>query len=70
MTLSDGLMWVSAQDVKCGWSGTAAFGLLGALPAAALPALVLMTAGELAIAFSDVVIDGAHHAKQSVSHEL
>ncbi|BDA45897.1 Folate-biopterin transporter 1, chloroplastic [Coccomyxa sp. Obi] len=44
--------------VICGLTGTAAFGLLGALPAAALPALVLMTAGELAIAFSDVVIDG------------
>lgn len=39
-------------------AGALAFGLLGALPAAAGRALLLMTAGELAIAFSDVVIDG------------
>ncbi|KAK9903962.1 hypothetical protein WJX75_001434 [Coccomyxa subellipsoidea] len=44
--------------IICGLTGTAAFGLLCALPAAPLPALLLMTAGELAIAFSDVVIDG------------
>ena len=32
--------------------------LLGALPPAGFSALVFMTLGELAIAFSDVVIDG------------
>ena len=39
-------------------AGFLAFGLLGVLPPLAGTALLLMTLGELAIAFSDVVIDG------------
>ena len=56
-------VWISQNhiDIHVTCSGAAAFGLLCALPAAPLPALLLMTAGELAIAFSDVVIDGVAH---------
>ena len=39
-------------------AGFLAFGLLGILPPLAGTALLFMTLGELAIAFSDVVIDG------------
>jgi hypothetical protein len=42
----------------CFWAGFVAFGLLGVLPPSGFSALLLMTLGELAIAFSDVVIDG------------
>ncbi len=41
-----------------GMLGFLAFGLLSILPPLAGTALLLMTLGELAIAFSDVVIDG------------
>ncbi|KAK9826138.1 hypothetical protein WJX81_008063 [Elliptochloris bilobata] len=44
--------------VACGLAGALSFALLGALPPTAGAALALMALGELAIAFSDVVIDG------------
>ena len=44
-------------DCACG-AGFLAFGLLSLLPPLAGTALLFMTLGELAIAFSDVVIDG------------
>ncbi|CAK0783008.1 hypothetical protein CVIRNUC_006203 [Coccomyxa viridis] len=44
--------------IICGLAGFLAFGLLSLMPPAAGSALLLMTLGELAIAFSDVVIDG------------
>jgi hypothetical protein len=39
-------------------AGALAFGMLGTLPPQPLLSLLFMTLGELAIAFSDVVIDG------------
>ena len=45
-------------DPRCALAGFLAFGLLSILPPLAGTALLFMTLGELAIAFSDVVIDG------------